>query len=523
MQFKFWQDVEVGWRYAVPLFVESWQYDGEWQEQLLEVIGAFQIRFDGDSKKRLRIFAKDLGYYSFDTDSRKALLDELEKLAKQKRGWFDGESKTERMLILSILRGRLYRQLENYSESLQIYLEAEKKLPETALHLQKDLAEEFSTIGNKFLWKEDEPIASTEAQTAYQSSVALNPENSRAWRGLGVSLEKLGLYESAIASFQQAIDLDPKYAHSHIYLGCVYSKQGKHELAIASCQQAINLDPKSAAPHLGLVYVYSNQGKYELAFASCQQAINLNPKSAAPHLGLVYVYSNQGKYELAFASCQQAIDLDPKSACLHSNLGYVYRSQGEYELAIASYQQAIDLDPKLANPHNGLGYVYRTQGEYELAIASYQQAINLDPKLAKPHNGLGYVYRTQGEYELAIASCQQAINLDPKFAYPKFNLGIVMGLQGNQEEAITFWKQGLELLTGNSQYERLFRALHEVGIGEIERGTNSLREILETEKPPLGDLSDLLEDAELIARFPTKLEGIDTVVELLRQAIEKAQ
>ncbi|MFN8782425.1 MAG: tetratricopeptide repeat protein [Pseudanabaena sp.] len=487
VQFKFWQDVEVGWRYAVPLFVESWQYDSNWQKQLLGIIEAFQVRFDGDSKKRLRIFAKDLGYSSFDTDSRKELLDELEKLAK--RGWFDGDRKTERMLILSIQRGRLSHQLENYSESLQIYLEVENQLPEVTLHLQKDLSEEFSAIGYKFLWKEGESIASTEAQTAYQSSVALYPDNSRAWLNLGVSLNELGLYDSAIASLQQAIDLDPKYAHSHIYLGCVYSKQGKHELAIASCQQAINLDPKSADPHIYLGCVYSNQGKYELAFASCQQAINLNPKSAAPHLGLGYLYCDQGKYELAFASFQQAIDLDPKSACLHSSLGYVYRSQGEYELAIASYQQAI----------------------------------NLDPKLAKPHNGLGYVYRTQGEYELAIASCQQAINLDPKFAYPKFNLGIVMGLQGNQEEAITFWKQGLELLTGNSQYERLFRALHEVGIGEIERGTNSLREILETEKPPLGDLSDLLEDAELIARFPTKLEGIDTVVELLRQAIEKAQ
>jgi len=80
-----------------------------------------------------------------------------------------------------------------------------------------------------------------------------------------------------------------------------------------------------------------------------------------------------------------------------------------------------------------------------------------------------------------------------------------------------------ELLTGSSQYDRLFRALHEVGVGKIERGTSSLREILEIEKPPLGILSEVLKSAELIARFPTKLEGIDTVVEMLRQAIAKTQ
>ncbi|PZV12235.1 MAG: hypothetical protein DCF20_17790 [Pseudanabaena sp.] len=487
VQFKFWQDVEVGWRYAVPLFVESWQYDREWQEQLLGVIEAFQVRFDGDSKKRLRTFAKDLDYYFFDSDSRKVLLDELEKLAK--RGWLDGDRKNERMVILFLQRGRLLYELERYSECLQMYLEAEKQLPETALHLRKDLAEEFSGIGNKLLWKDGKPIASPEAQTAYQSSCSLNPDNSLAWRGLGVSLEKLDLFESAIASYQQAINLDPKFSYPHSDLGDVYQAQGEYELAIASYQQAIDLDPKSATPHNGLGNVYQAQGEYELAIASYQQAINLDPKSATPHNGL----------------------------------GNVYSYQGEYELAIASYQQPINIDPKDAYPHNGLGDVYKAQGEYELAIASYQQAIDLDPKLAPPHNGLGNVYQAQGKYELAISSYQQRINLPPESAPPRFNLGTVMGRQGKKEEAITLWKQGLELLTSNSQYDRLFRSLHEVGIGEIERGTNSLREILATEKTPLGILSDVLKDAELIAQFPTKLEGIDTMIEMLRQAIAKVQ
>ncbi|PZO35828.1 MAG: hypothetical protein DCF19_22940 [Pseudanabaena frigida] len=555
VQLKFWQDVEVGWRYAVPLFVESWQYNRDWQKQLLGVIEAFQVRFDGDSKKRLQIFAKDLGYYSFDSDSRKFLLDELDKLAK--RGWLDGDRKTERVLILSLQRGRLSYQLENYLESLQIYLKVEKQLPETVLNLQKDLAEEFKTIGDKLLWKDSELVASAEARTAYQSSVALNPDNSRAWRGLGVSLKQLEQYELAIASYQQAINLDPKYAYPYNGLGNIYLEQGKYELAIASYQQAISLDPKYAYPHNNLGLVYRDQGKYELAIASYQQAIDLAPKYASPHNNLGLVYQDQGKYELAIASYQQAIDLDPKYAYPYNGLGNVYLEQGKYELAIASYQHAISLDPKYAYPHNNLGLVYQNQGKYELAITSYQQAINIDPKYANPHcylgiiyqqkvqyelalehyqkaialnpensfihNSFGNIYFDQGKYELAITSYQQAIELDPKDANPKFNLGILMGLQGKQEEAIKLLKQGLEILTRNSQYKRLGRALVEVGIGKIEHGINSLREILEREKPPLGVLSEVLKSAELMARFPTKLEGIDTVIEMLRQAIEKAQ
>jgi tetratricopeptide (TPR) repeat protein len=236
------------------------------------------------------------------------------------------------------------------------------------------------------------------------------------------------------------------------------------------------------------------------------------------------VYAIQGKYELAIASYQKAIELDSKDADFHYNLGSIYHAQGDYKLAILSYQKAIELDPKNAYPHNGLGYVYQAQGEYELAISSYQKAIELDSKFSHhPHNGLGYVYQVQGMYELAISSYQKAIKLDPKFAYPKLNFGSVMGLQDKQEESINLRKQGLELMTGNSQHDRLFRALHEVGIGEIERGINSLREILETKKPPVGILIEVLKDAEIMARFPTKLEGIDTVIEILQQAIQNAQ
>ncbi|MCA6504061.1 MAG: tetratricopeptide repeat protein [Pseudanabaena sp. M135S2SP2A07QC] len=386
VQFKFWQDVEVGWCYAVPLFVESWQYNRDWQKQLLGIIEAFQVRFDGDSKKRLQIFAKALGYYLFDIDdNRKVLLDELEKLAK--RGWLDGDRKNERMAILFLQRGRLLYELERYSECLRIYIEAEKQLSETALHLRKYLAEEFSKIGYKFLWEDDHPIASLEAQMAYQSSVLLNPDNYSAWRDLGINYCKLEQYELAIDSLKKAINLDPKSAYPHTYLGNVYQYQGKHELA----------------------------------------------------------------------------------------------------------------------------------------IASYQKAIDLDSQLASTRSCLGYLYLSQGNLEKAKSECIEAVNLDSKSWVYVMNLGFVSGLQGNQEEAITLWKQGLEILTGNSQNDRLFRALHEIGIGEIERGTNCLREILETEKPPLGILSDVLKDAELIAQFPTKLEGIDTVIEMLRQAIEKAQ
>jgi tetratricopeptide (TPR) repeat protein len=693
VQHKFWQDVEVGWRYAVPHFVASWLYDNNWRQRLLNIIKSFQVRFDGDEKKRLRIFNKDLlntNKDSLNTDVLALWLNELESLVN--RGWLDDDQKNEHMAILSFFRGGLLCELESYSEAIQGLLELEQKLPKTSLKLQNALARIFEHIGDQLRYKgieyQDLAIISYQKATSldpklasphnglgiiykeqekyglaiesYQHAINLNPKIAYPHNNLGFVYEKQGKYELAIASYQQAINLDPKYATPHNKLGNVYKNKGEYELAISSYQQAINLDPKYASPHNNLGDVYKKQGKYELAIASYQQAINLNPKIAtlhnalgniykaqgkyelaiasyqqamilepesayhhitlgilytehrkyelaisfflqainldsklvAPHfqLGIIYnhlrkyelaiasyqqainlepqkafyhinlgnVYKAQGKYELAIASYQQGINLNPKIASLHIDLGSVYKIQGKYELAIASYQQAIAIDPKHAIPHNSLGNVYKAQGEHELAIASYQQAINLAPKKALYHNNLAEVYFYQGQYELALTNLQQAINLDPNDPYyynglglnylgkgqyelaikalqkaitlnskkdgsQQFLLGIVMGLQGNQEQAITLWEQSLELVTSNSPNEKLACIFCQILIGEIEQGKKSFQELVVTKNLPTSEMSDSLKFMEVIARLPKKLDGIDTVVEMLRQAIAKAQ
>jgi tetratricopeptide (TPR) repeat protein len=406
VQFKFWQDVEVGWRYAVPLFVESWQYNRDWQKQLLGIIEAFQVRFDGDSKKSLRIFSKDLGYSSFDTDSRKELLDELEKLGK--RGWLDGDRRKERMVILSIQSGRLLYEMENYSDSLHIYLEVEKQLPETTLRLQKDVSQEFENIGDKLGWKEDGEIAFSEFQTAYdayQLSVKLNPNNPSVWNRLGVILKQLEQYELAIEYFQKAIDIDPKYVTPYNNLGNIYDVLGQHELALKAFRKAIRLNPENAT--------------------------------------------------------------------YHNNLGSVYAAQGQYELALQFFQKAIDIDPKYAIPYNNLGNIYDVLGETELSLKSYHKAIDLDPKYS---NLLCIAVQNQKYYE-----SQFLITLKPIL----------------KDLTVEISKQ-------------LSQALYKIRVGDLEQGINSLREILEIEKPPVSILLKVLKDAELIARFPPKLEGIDT-------------
>lgn len=173
-----------------------------------------------------------------------------------------------------------------------------------------------------------------------------------------------------------------------------------------------------------------------------------------------------------------------------------------------------------AYPYNGLGDVYAYQGKCDEAIAAYKCAISLDPKCASAYNGLGWSYLMRNDLIQAKAQFEAAIPLDPKrYYYPVFNLGLVYALEGKVDEAHSQWQKSLAICQGGSAWDRAFRSLYTVAVGESKRGIAEMRKIIHEDRSALGVLQEMLGDAEILARCPVKPEGIDTVIDVLKQAI----
>jgi len=225
-------------------------------------------------------------------------------------------------------------------------------------------------------------------------------------------------------------------------------------------------------------------------------------------------------WENGITAYQQAIELNPQSTYLYNGLGDMYYAKGNYSEAIAAYQEAITLDPNYAYPYNGLGDVYAYQGKCDEAIAAYKCAISLDPKCASAYNGLGWSYLMRNDLIQAKAQFEAAIPLDPKrYYYPVFNLGLVYALEGKVDEAHSQWQKSLAICQGGSAWDRAFRSLYTVAVGESKGGIAEMRKIIHEDRSALGVLQEMLGDAEILARCPVKPEGIDTVIDVLKQAI----
>jgi choline-sulfatase len=94
------------------------------------------------------------------------------------------------------------------------------------------------------------------ALSAYEKTVAIQPNFSAGQRELGMLLFQQKNYAAAAPHLQEAIKLELEDARLHNFLGICYNRTNRTLKAVREFQRAIELDPKLAEAHLNLAYAH---------------------------------------------------------------------------------------------------------------------------------------------------------------------------------------------------------------------------------------------------------------------------
>jgi tetratricopeptide (TPR) repeat protein len=303
---------------------------------------------------------------------------------------------------------------------------------------------------HQFAWKVLGAVLGTtgrksEAVDAYQTAVALSPQDVGAHNNLGNTLKALGRLDEAEASYNQAIALKPDFAVAHNNLGNTLKALGRLDEAEASYNQAIALKPEFAVAHNNLGNTLKALGRLDEAEASYNQAIALKPDYAEAHNNLGNTLKALGRLDEALANYNQAIALKPDYAVAHNNLGSTLKALGRLDEAEASYNQAIALKPDYAVAHSNLGNVLRELGRADEALANYNQAIALKPDYAEAHRYLTLIktYEVQDEQYSKMEELYLDENLsEEQRCHINFGLAKVCEDLGNFEQAFAHYTEG---------------------------------------------------------------------------------
>ena len=509
------RDETVAWKFWLGVFVDAWLVNRLFAYELVQVLGGFERCLSPDGRRRYERFKGDwYKKYEFDCEARKALLNELDKLAR--RGWLTIDQHPERTATLELERARLLYGQKQDSAAFQALAALDHRWTNPSPALRKEIADLYDDLASCFLWPDG--IASTmpspkglqAAQRAYQ----LQPNHTGYVWQWAVALDQAQRYQEAVEIYQQAIHIDPNYIYAYSGLGNVYRKLKQHYEAITTFQKAINIDPNYVYAYYELGNVYRELKEHDEAITAFQQAINIDPNYVYAYSGLGNVYRELKKYDEAITTFQKAINIDPNYVYAYCELGNVYRNLKQYNEAIIAFQKAINIDPGYVYAYCELGSMYRNLKQYNEAIVAFQKAISVNPIYAASHNRLGDVYRDLKQYENAEASYQKAIDLDSEIAYYYTDLGDLYYSMKRYKEAITAFQQAINI---DPSYIRAHNksGLAHLGLKQYKEGISAVQKAIDLALKDTSSYNELNDKYSDLNRHRETIVTIQTIFNLI--------
>jgi superkiller protein 3 len=202
--------------------------------------------------------------------------------------------------------------------------------------------------------------------------VQSNPNSAELQALYGLSLRGVGRTTEADTAFQQALALDPnnELAQSATQL------QGEQQSITGG--QAAPLNPE--------VQSVFDQGQSKLASGDFAGALaDFQQARALQDNGLIAFYEgfalqNLERVREAVPAYQRALQDYPNSDTILNNLGYAYILLGRYDLALDNLSKAVAAKPDNAQANLNLGLTYYNLNRFAEAVTYFDTALQLQPQ-----------------------------------------------------------------------------------------------------------------------------------------------
>jgi len=151
------------------------------------------------------------------------------------------------------------------------------------------------------------------ARASYEQALEKQPDDPELLNGMGLTLERLGEVEGAIARFDRATQVDGgKWAY-HFNLAHAASVREQWDRAISEYRRAASLLPTDFATQYNLAMSMYRKGDVALAIPEFLKGIELAPSVPTFHLALAVSLEKSGRTPEAAREYQRYLDMAPSA------------------------------------------------------------------------------------------------------------------------------------------------------------------------------------------------------------------
>ena len=308
----------------------------------------------------------------------------------------------------------------------------------------------------------------SEALTAFQNAITLDPDFTDAHYHLGLTYLKMETYPRSVDALEKTTALDPTYVAAHHSLALAYF--GQQELAKArnAARDALKLDPNYQPARSLLEAIDPNFTPSLLKTETSTppepdepvaSPADVKPRQETHHeLGIVYLDAEM--YTEAISEFKKAIDLDSDYVAAHTSLGEVYLEIEQLDEAENAANAALRIDADSQPAHQLLknirqarpptprqtrqtkqtssapdspdvnqdlerGLLFLNNGQYNQAAAAFKRVIKVDADSIEAHYGLGQAYLEIGAFDDAKAAADKVLTRNPNHRQARELLQII--------------------------------------------------------------------------------------------------
>jgi protein O-mannosyl-transferase len=270
----------------------------------------------------------------------------------------------------------------------------------------------------------------------------LNPSSQLSWKVMAVCCVHLDMPTEARTAYERLVELNPEYAPAHFDLGRLLINLGESENAIRELSEAIRREPmpqalqerarlyikmqrldEARADLLQLVELGDNGGEvqFRLGLVALQQnrkaeaaerfeAVELRgPQDAQTWFRLSVAWERLGEPR-ALAAAEKALSFDPNAPLLIFNLAYLLEASGRHDDSQRQYARALALAPQWASQTAALAWNLATTGDGDRheALRLAKQAVQAAPS-ADAFEALAAAHAALGQFPEAVEAQKRAL------------------------------------------------------------------------------------------------------------------
>jgi predicted Zn-dependent protease len=252
------------------------------------------------------------------------------------------------------------------------------------------------------------------AEHEYRAILAINPQDSQAWTGLGVLLYGTGREGEAVPALQNALRIEPSAPNAELFLGL--SEAGIHacDNALPILNQYFAQEPAGNLDRLTGLTLLECDADATDAMPAIQTAERLRQRY--PDDEDVLYQSAELYTRLWNRVAGELMAKHPDSYRVHQLAGEVYEAKNDYAQAIREYQLALDRNPRLPEMHYRIGQMYLHEGSEDVddkAMNEFQQEKLIDPGSAVTDLAIAGIEMHRHDLDKAKPLYEEAARLDP--------------------------------------------------------------------------------------------------------------